>query len=62
MTIVSQLSFIAPPSRTADDDITVLKKELISIQTLMDQMSLEAEAEKKELEKHCGELKTKNEE
>ena len=46
--------------RTADDDIIVLKKELVTIQTLMDQMSLEAEAEKIELAKECEVLKTKN--
>ena len=37
--------------RPGADDVMVLKKELVSVQTLMDQMTLESEEKGKEVEK-----------
>ncbi len=48
----SFLSFCRPGA----DDVVVLKKELVSVQMLMDQMSLEAEAEKEKLKEQLSKM------
>lgn len=45
--------------RPGAEDVMVLKKELISVQTLMDNMSLEKEKEKDAIEKQYNDLKSK---
>ena len=42
--------------RPGADDVVVLKKELVSVQMLMDQMSLDAEAEKDKLKEELTKL------
>ena len=42
--------------RPGADDVMVLKKELVSVQTLMDQMTLESEEKGKEVEKERQDL------
>lgn len=48
--------------RPEDDDVAVLKQELISVQTLMDNMTQEREREKEDLEKLHKDLQFKYEE
>lgn len=43
--------------RPAADDVIVLKQELISVQTLMDNLTQEREKEKEDLEKEYNSLK-----
>ena len=44
--------------RPGADDVVVLKKELVSVQMLMDQMSLDAEAEKDKLKEQLTQLQS----
>ena len=46
-----------PPSRPGTEDVVVLKKELVSVQTLMDKMALELEKEKNAAQAECEKLK-----
>lgn len=45
------------PSRPGTEDVVVLKKELVSVQTLMDKMALELEKEKNAVQSECDKLK-----
>ncbi len=45
--------------RPGADDVMVLKKELVSVQMLMDEMSLASEAEMKEVKKEYEKLQNK---
>lgn len=46
------------PSRPGTEDVVVLKKELVSVQTLMDKMALELEKEKNAVQSECDKLKS----
>jgi len=46
-----------PPSRPGTEDVVVLKKELVSVQTLMDKLALELEKEKNAVQAECEKLK-----
>lgn len=45
--------------RPGTEDVVVLKKELVSVQTLMDKLALEQEKEKEVVLKQCDTLKDK---
>jgi early endosome antigen 1 len=44
-------------SRPGTEDVVVLKKELIQVQTLMDKMALEQEKETEKAKSECERLK-----
>ncbi|XP_060565596.1 early endosome antigen 1-like [Ruditapes philippinarum] len=46
--------------RPGTEDVVVLKKELISVQTLMDKVALEQEREKEAVQQKCDQLKKTN--
>lgn len=53
--VISLFLFLA--HRPGTEDVNVLKKELISVQTLMDKATLEQEKEKELVQQECDQLK-----